>query len=126
MIQGGDPEGTGRGGAGYFLKAEFSDLPHQDGTLSMARSSDPNSASSQFYICLGRNRLTANLDGQYTVFGQLITGYNVLHQLGRVQCVANPNDPRREVSKPIEEVIIRRAYESDAYGFELSALENKE
>lgn len=125
MIQGGDPEGTGRGGAGYFLKAEFSDLPHQDGTLSMARSTDPNSASSQFFICLGRNRSTSGLDGQYTVFGQLITGYNVLHELGSVQCVPNPGNPR-EVSKPVEEVVLRRAYESDAYGFALSALENKE
>ncbi len=125
MIQGGDPEGTGRGGAGYYLNAEFSDLPHQDGTLSMARSTDPNSASSQFFICLGRNRSTSGLDGQYTVFGQLIRGYNVLHELGSVQCVPNPGNPR-EVSKPVEEVVLRRAYESDAYGFALSALENKE
>ena len=125
MIQGGDPEGTGRGGAGYYLKAEFSELPHQDGTLSMARSTDPNSASSQFFICLGRNRLTSGLDGQYTIFGQLITGYNVLHELGNVQCVPNPGNPR-EVSKPVDEVVLRRAYESDAYGFELSAKENKQ
>ena len=125
MIQGGDPEGTGRGGAGYFLNAEFSDLPHQDGTLSMARSRDPNSASSQFFICLGRNRSTSGLDGQYTVFGQLIRGYNVLHELGSVQCVPNPGNPR-EVSKPVEEVVLRRAYESDVYGFVLSAEENKE
>ena len=125
MIQGGDPEGTGRGGAGYYLKAEFSDLPHQDGTLSMARSPDPNSASSQFFICLGRNRTTANLDGQYTVFGQLIRGYNVLHKIGNVECVPIPANPRA-ASRPIEEVTIRRAYESDALGFELSASENKE
>ncbi|MCH7691635.1 MAG: peptidylprolyl isomerase [candidate division Zixibacteria bacterium] len=125
MIQGGDPEGTGRGGAGYFLNAEFSDLPHQDGTLSMARSRDPNSASSQFFICLGRNRSTSGLDGQYTVFGQLIRGYNVLHELGSVQCVPNPGNPR-EVSKPVEEVVLRRAYESDINGYELSAEENKE
>ena len=126
MIQGGDTKGTGFGGADYYLKAEFSELPHQEGTLSAARGRDPNSASSQFYICLGRNRMTASLDGQYTVFGQLITGYNVLHELGNVQCVANPNDPRREVSKPVEEVVLRRAYESDAYGLELSAQENKD
>lgn len=117
MIQGGDPQGTGRGGAGYYLKAEFSELPHQDGTLSMARSTDPNSASSQFFICLGRNRTTSNLDGQYSVFGQLITGYNVLHEIGNVQCTA---------TRPVEEVVIRRAYESDVNGNELSAEENKE
>ncbi|MEE8149613.1 MAG: peptidylprolyl isomerase [candidate division Zixibacteria bacterium] len=125
MIQGGDPEGTGRGGAGYFLNAEFSDLPHQDGTLSMARSRDPNSASSQFFVCLGRNRSTSGLDGQYTVFGQLITGYNVLHEIGNLPCAPNPGNPR-EVSKPIEEVVLRRAYESDVNGNELSAEENKE
>ncbi|MEE8404863.1 MAG: peptidylprolyl isomerase [candidate division Zixibacteria bacterium] len=125
MIQGGDPEGTGRGGAGYFLAAEFSDLPHQDGTLSMARSSDPNSASSQFFICLGRNRSTSGLDGQYTVFGQLIRGYNVLHEIGNVQCAPNPGNPRA-ASRPIDEVVIRRAYESDVNGNELSAEENKE
>lgn len=125
MVQGGDPEGTGMGGAGYFLKAEFSDLPHQDGTLSMARGRDPNSASSQFFICLGRNRATSNLDGQYTVFGQLIRGYNVLHEMGNLQCEPNPGNPR-EISKPLEEVVLRRAFESDAYGLELSAAENKE
>lgn len=117
MIQGGDPEGTGRGGAGYYLNAEFSELPHQDGTLSMARSTDPNSASSQFFICLGRNRTTSNLDGQYSVFGQLITGYNVLHEIGNVQCTA---------TRPVEEVVLRRSYESDVDGNELSAEENKE
>ena len=122
MLQGGDPEGTGRGGAGYYLKAEFSDLPHQDGTLSMARSSDPNSASSQFFICLGRNRSTSGLDGQYTVFGQLTMGYDVLHEIGDVQCAANPGNPR-EISKPVEDVYLRRAYISDAYGNELSAAE---
>ena len=125
MVQGGDPEGTGMGGAGYFLKAEFSDLPHQDGTLSMARSRDPNSASSQFFICLGRNRSTSGLDGQYTVFGQLIRGYNVLHEIGNLPCEASPGNPR-EISKPLEEVVLRRAFESDAYGLELSALENRE
>ena len=125
MIQGGDPKGTGRGGAGYFLKAEFSDLPHQDGTLSAARGRDPNSASSQFYICLGRNRATSNLDGQYTVFGQLIRGYNVLHEIGNLPCEPNPGNPQ-EISKPLEEVVLRRAFESDAFGFKLSALENKE
>ena len=125
MIQGGDPKGTGFGGANYNLNAEFSKLPHQEGTLSMARGRDPNSASSQFFICLGRNRMTTSLDGQYTILGQLILGYDVMHQLGNVQCVANPGNPR-EISKPVEEVILRRAYESDAYGFELSAQENKE
>jgi peptidyl-prolyl cis-trans isomerase B (cyclophilin B) len=67
MIQGGCPQGTGTGGPGYQIKAEFNATPHEAGTLSMARTSDPNSAGSQFFLCLGR---TAHLDGQYTAFGK--------------------------------------------------------
>ena len=115
MVQGGDPQGNGTGGAKYFLKAEFSELPHQEGTLSMARSRDPNSASSQFFVCLARNRYTQSLDGQYTVFGQLIKGYDVMHDIGSVECIANPGNPR-ESSKPKEDVKLIRAYVSDAEG----------
>ena len=67
MIQGGCPEGTGTGGPGYKVDAEFNDTPHESGILSMARSADPNSAGSQFFICLGKH---AYLDGQYTAFGR--------------------------------------------------------
>ena len=67
MIQGGCPQGTGTGGPGYNIDAEFNDTPHVDGVLSMARSSDPNSAGSQFFICLGTQSF---LDGQYTAFGR--------------------------------------------------------
>ena len=115
MIQGGDPKGNGTGNAGYYLKAEFNELPHQDGTLSMARSSDPNSASSQFFICLGRNSMTSSLDRQYTVFGQLIRGFEVLHTIGDVPCVPNPGNPR-EISKPATDVYFRKAYVSDSLG----------
>lgn len=113
MIQGGDPTGTGTGNAGYTLKAEFSDLPHQDGTLSMARGPDPNSASCQFFICLARNQSTRYLDGKYTVFGQLIKGYDVLHAIGKT-----PVGPARggELSKPLKEVKLIKAYQSDAEG----------
>jgi cyclophilin family peptidyl-prolyl cis-trans isomerase len=67
MIQGGCPEGTGIGGPGYQIAAEFNDMPHDSGVLSMARSASPNSAGSQFFICLGRH---AYLDRQYTAFGK--------------------------------------------------------
>jgi peptidyl-prolyl cis-trans isomerase B (cyclophilin B) len=67
MIQGGCPEGTGSGGPGYQIKAEFNKTPHEAGVLSMARTNDPNSAGSQFFICLGRH---THLDGQYTAFGK--------------------------------------------------------
>ncbi len=67
MIQGGCPEGTGTGGPGYQIKAEFNDMPHETGVLSMARSQNPNSAGSQFFICLGQQTY---LNGQYTAFGK--------------------------------------------------------
>ena len=67
MIQGGCPQGSGTGGPGYNVDAEFNSTPHLAGTLSMARSSDPNSAGSQFFICLARQDF---LDNQYTVFGE--------------------------------------------------------
>ncbi len=75
VIQGGDPSGNGTGGPGYKLKAEFNERPHVRGTVAMARSSDPHSAGSQFYICLDDARF---LDKQYTVFGQMTDGFEVL------------------------------------------------
>ncbi len=78
VVQGGDPDGDGTGGPGYELKAEFSDRPHLRGTVAMARSSNPNSAGSQFYICLDDARF---LDKQYTVFGQMSDGFEALDQI---------------------------------------------
>lgn len=67
VIQAGCPRGDGTGGPGYTIDAEFNDLPHDVGTLSMARTRDPNSAGSQFFICLAK---VPHLDGNYTVFGK--------------------------------------------------------
>jgi peptidyl-prolyl cis-trans isomerase B (cyclophilin B) len=86
MIQGGDPLTKdagkaamwGTGGPGYSIKAEFNDKPHTRGVLSMARSQDPNSAGSQFFICHGDPRF---LDKQYTAFGKLIKGDDVLEKI---------------------------------------------
>ena len=75
VIQGGCPDGNGTGGPGYNVDAEFNDREHVEGTLSMARSQDPNSAGSQFFICLGRDHCQ-HLDGQYTAFR---------HRIARVQ-----------------------------------------
>ncbi|PYN59263.1 MAG: peptidylprolyl isomerase [Candidatus Rokuibacteriota bacterium] len=71
VVQGGCPQGTGTGGPGYTLKAEFNKQKHVRGTLAMARSQHPDSAGSQFYICYGP---TPHLDGNYTVFGRVVSG----------------------------------------------------
>ncbi len=86
VIQGGDPLSrtddprVGTGGPGYLLKAEFNAKPHLDGTVSMARAADPDSAGSQFYICLGPQRF---LDGNYTAFGEVSEGLDVVHAIQR-------------------------------------------
>jgi len=85
VIQGGDPSGNGTGGPGYKLKAEFNAHPHVRGTVAMARSANPDSAGSQFYVCLDDARF---LDRQYTVFGQVIDGFDALDAI-RVGDVMN-------------------------------------
>ena len=71
VVQGGCPKGNGTGGPGYQIKAEFNKQKHVRGTLALARSQDPDSAGSQFYICYGP---TPHLDGNYTVFGRVVSG----------------------------------------------------
>ena len=71
VVQGGDPKGNGTGGPGYTIKAEFNKQKHVRGSLAMARSQDPDSAGSQFYITYGP---TPHLDGSYTVFGKVTSG----------------------------------------------------
>ncbi len=78
MAQGGDPSGTGTGGSGVNIPAEFNARKHVRGTVAMARTQDPNSADSQFYICFGDQ---PHLDGQYTVFGQVIQGMDVVDKI---------------------------------------------
>src|SRR5258708_11423132 len=83
MIQGGCPEGSGSGGPGYTIKAEFNAAKHDPGVLSMARTNDPNSAGSQFFICLEK---VTHLDGQYTAFGQTAdaASLDVVKKIGTV------------------------------------------
>jgi peptidylprolyl isomerase len=78
MAQGGCPDGTGMGGAAKQIPAEFSKEPHVRGVCSMARSSNPNSASSQFFICFDDARF---LDGQYTVWGEVESGMDLVDAL---------------------------------------------
>ena len=90
MIQGGCPEGTGMGGPGYCIKGEFffngvkNDLRHKRGVLSMARSSSPNSAGSQFFIM---HQDAKHLDGQYAAFGKVTSGMDVVDAIGSVNCL---------------------------------------
>lgn len=78
MAQTGDPTGTGSGGSGKKLKAEFSNEPHVRGTVSMARTPDPNSADSQFFICFAP---ASFLDKQYTVWGKVVEGMEVVDKI---------------------------------------------
>jgi cyclophilin family peptidyl-prolyl cis-trans isomerase len=96
VIQGGDPRGDGTGGPGYSLPAEFNDRPHTEGVLSMARAQDPNSGGSQFFICLNYGKTKA-LDHNYTVFGKVSDGMNVVNEIAHTP-LANeqgmPKDPQ--------------------------------
>jgi peptidyl-prolyl cis-trans isomerase B (cyclophilin B) len=96
MIQGGCPQGTGTGGPGFNIKAEFNEMPHDAGVLSMARSSDPNSAGSQFFICLGRH---PHLDRNYTAFGSTADDQSlqVVREIGNV-----PTDAHDRPKSPVK------------------------
>jgi peptidyl-prolyl cis-trans isomerase B (cyclophilin B) len=110
MIQGGDPDSKdpakesryGEGGPGYKIKAEFNDHPHERGTISMARQPDPDSAGSQFFICLAS---IPRLDHEYTTFGKLIKGDDVLDKIGNTAVTRNSSG---EVSKPTKRVVIEK------------------
>ena len=108
MIQGGDPNSKdlgkessyGEGGPGYKIKAEFNDRSHEHGVISMARSSDPDSAGSQFFICLAS---VPRLDHQYATFGKLIKGDDVLGKIGDMPVTRSSSG---ENSKPTKRVLI--------------------
>ena len=112
VIQGGDPHGDGTGGPGYSIDAEFNDVKHEEGILSMARSGDPleqqgmkprcefaNSAGSQFFVCLGP---TPNLDGKYTAFGKVVEG------LDAVKAIAATPLVDKRAGKPGQAPVIKK------------------
>lgn len=105
MIQGGDPTGTGMGGPGYQIKGEFSNngfennLKHERGVLSMARSANPNSAGSQFFIMTDD---APHLDGDYAAFGKVISGIEEADKI--------VNAPRDRRDKPLEDQVIEKIY----------------
>ena len=102
MIQGGDPEGTGYGGSDEKIKGEFysngvpNNLSHKRGVISMARSEDPNSASSQFFIC---HADSTHLDGDYAAFGEVIFGMETVDAIASVDTYGS--------YRPLEDVVIR-------------------
>ena len=108
MIQGGDPltkdpakeSRYGTGDPGYKIKAEFNDRSHERGVLSMARSSNPDSAGSQFFICLAN---VSRLDHQYTTFGKVIKGDDVLGKIGDTEVTTSDSGER---SKPTKRVTV--------------------
>lgn len=107
MAQGGDPTGTGSGGPGYTIPAEFSALPHTRGAVSMARTPDPNSAGSQFFVCFS-DRYRRALDGQYSVFGRVVRGMEVVDSIRRRDPEQNPDYPG-DAMKTIRIVEVREA-----------------
>ena len=88
MAQTGDPTGTGMGGSGKKLPAEFNKTPHVRGTVSMARAMDPNSADSQFFICFDDATF---LDGQYTAFGHVTKGMEYVDMIKKGEPPVNPD-----------------------------------
>ncbi|WP_305768285.1 peptidylprolyl isomerase [Candidatus Epulonipiscium viviparus] len=117
MLQGGDPEGNGTGNAGYQIKGEFAsngysnDIKHTEGVLSMARSMNPNSASSQFFIMSADS---PHLDGEYAAFGKVISGMEIVDEIENVK--TNAND------RPKEDVVIEKIT-IDRKGIDLPAPE---
>ncbi len=102
MAQTGDPRGDGTGGSGVKIPAEFSDEPYERGTLGMARSSDPDSADSQFFIMFKRN---PSLDGEYTVWGKVVEGMDYVDKIKK----APPGARSGTVDKPDRIVRMRMA-----------------
>jgi len=115
MIQGGDPEGTGAGGPGYSIKGEFkgngfkNDLKHTTGVLSMARTNDPNSAGSQFFVMVAN---APHLDGQYAAFGKVTEGIEVAQEI--------VNTKRDFRDRPYEDQVMEEVT-VDTFGVEYKA-----
>ena len=104
MIQGGDPNGRGDGGPGYSIKGEFNsngfknDLKHTRGVISMARTMDPNSAGSQFFIM---HKDAPHLDGEYAAFGKVIEGIEVVDEIARVRTDFSDRPLEKQVMKKV-------------------------
>lgn len=114
MIQTGDPLGNGTGGSDTTIKGEFSkngvqnDLKHEKGVVSMARSADMDSASSQFFICSDTNESVSSLDGSYAAFGKTIAGLDVVERISKVQTDSNDKPLKTEKMESVRFVKIEK------------------
>ena len=115
MVQGGDPTGTGAGGSGHPLKAEFSNEPFVRGVVAMARTSDPNSADSQFFIMLAA---APALDGKYTIFGKVASGIQYVDEIKK----GDPNN-NGKVANP--DKIVKMQVAADVIAAEAKANQPK-
>jgi len=120
MIQGGDPQGTGKGGPGYSIRGEFTSngykynsLKHAEGVLSMARSTAPDTAGSQFFIVTNESK-ASQLNDNYAAFGKVIEGMDIVHKIEETKTDKSNND------KPMVDVVIE-SIQVDLKGVEYSA-----
>lgn len=114
MIQTGDPLGNGTGGSDETIKGEFTkngvqnNLKHEKGVISMARSSDMNSASSQFFICSDTNESVSSLDGSYAAFGKVIAGLDTVERISKVQTDSNDKPLKTEKMQSVRFVKVEK------------------
>ena len=110
VLQGGDPNGDGTGGPGYSIKGEFknngfdgNDLKHKEKIVSMARSSDMDSAGSQFFIMLGTS---SYLDGDYAAFGKVIDGFDIITEIEDEEVVSDSNTGKLQTNLTIKKALV--------------------
>lgn len=108
MIQGGCPKGDGTGNPGYTIPAEFNDIPHQKGVISMARGPHPDSAGCQFFVVHAPHAV--HLDGSYTAFGKLLEGFDVLDAIAQAPVERNGSERSRPVA-PVKILAVEIAEE---------------
>lgn len=115
MVQGGCPDGTGMGNPGYSIKGEFSangydnDLSHKRGVISMARSAQPDSAGSQFFIV---HKDSSHLDGKYAAFGEVVEGMDIVDQIAEVETGARDMPQEDQIMESVEVECFGEDYEA--------------
>ncbi len=110
VLQGGDPNGTGSGGPGYYIKGEFTangfnnDLSHTKWVISMARATPPDTAGSQFFICI--DDASASLDGSYAAFGKVIDGFDAIEEIAKSEKIADEESGKLQTNLIISKALV--------------------